>query len=235
MKTFSITHQGRVRPDNQDQYLVKEFQNGTILLAVFDGLGGEAAGQQAAEIAKESLDDFNPYARAIERHLIALMELANQKILDAVDQYPDQEGMATTMTVAFLRNGVVNWAHVGDSRLYLFHKGKAKLITEDDTIPGLLLSDGDITKEEARVHPMKNMLFECLGRTQFEAHAGSFKVEEGDTLLLSTDGLHDEVSEERMVSILLSNEELGEKFQALVSAALDEGGRDNITVVGAEM
>jgi protein phosphatase len=163
------------------------------------------------------------------------MEIANRSILDMVDEAPALSGMGTTMTVAYVGNGSVTWAHVGDSRLYLFREGQLERVTEDDTIPGLLLAEGEIDQEEARVHPLKNVLFDCVGRGDFEAHAGRFKIQENDILLLSTDGLHDEVPEEEMISILLLNKDLQVKLEDLVSAALDAGGSDNITVVGAEV
>ncbi len=235
MKTFSVTHQGRVRDKNEDMHFVKVFNEGSALLGVFDGLGGQAAGEKASERAKESMEAFNPYSQSMERHLVELMQIANRSILDMVDEIPDLRGMGTTMTIAYAENGSVTWAHVGDSRLYVFREGKLRRITEDDTIPGLLLAEGEITKEEARVHPLKNALFECIGRGDFEANAGSFKLGKDDLLLLSTDGLHDEVSEKEMISILLLKKDLEEKLEALVSAALDAGGHDNITVVGAEV
>jgi serine/threonine protein phosphatase PrpC len=235
MKTFSVTHQGRVREKNEDMHFVKKFHDGSVLLGVFDGLGGQTAGEKASERARESMEEFNPYSQSMERHLVELMQIANRSILDMVDEIPDLKGMGTTMTIAYAGNGSVNWAHVGDSRLYVFREGQLRRITEDDTIPGLLLAEGEITKEEARVHPLKNALFECIGRGDFEATAGSFELEENDLLLLSTDGLHDEISEKEMISTLLSKEDLEERLEALVSAALEAGGRDNITVVGAEV
>jgi protein phosphatase len=235
MKTFSITHQGRVRDKNEDMCFVKEFADGTALLGVFDGLGGETAGEKASERAKESMEEFNPLSQSMERHLVELMQIANRSILDMVDEVPDLQGMGTTMTIAYVGNGTVTWAHVGDSRLYVFREGELERVTEDDTIPGLLLAEGEIDQEEARIHPLKNVLFDCLGRGDFEAHAGRFEIQEEDILLLSTDGLHDEVPEKEMISILLLNKDLQGKLEALVSAALDAGGSDNITVVGAEV
>ena len=235
MKTFSMTHQGRLREKNEDMCFVKEFEDGSALLGVFDGLGGAAGGEKAAEKARDSLAEFDPDSKLLERHLVELMEIANRAILDMVDEIPDLSGMGTTMTVAYAGNGSVTWAHVGDSRLYLFRGGKLQRITEDDTIPGLLLAEGEIDQEEARVHPLKNVLFDCIGRGDFEAHAGRFEIQEQDILLLSTDGLHDEVPEKEMISILLLNKHLQGMLEALVSAALEAGGRDNITVVGAEV
>ncbi len=216
-------------------HFVKVFDDGSALLGVFDGLGGQAAGEKASERAKESMEAFDPYRQSMERHLVELMQIANRNILDMVDEIPDLRGMGTTMTIAYAGDGGVTWAHVGDSRLYVFRDGQLMRITEDDTIPGLLLAEGEITKEEARVHPLKNALFECIGRGDFEATAGSFKLEKEDLLLLSTDGLHDEVSEKEMISILLLEKDLKEKLESLVSAALEAGGRDNVTVVGAEV
>jgi protein phosphatase len=235
MKTFSITDQGRVRDTNEDVSFVKEFDDGSALLGVFDGLGGQAAGDMASERARESLEEFNPHSHSLERHLVELMQVANRSILDLVDEAPKLQGMGTTMTVAYVGNGTVTWAHVGDSRLYVFREGKLKRVTEDDTIPGLLLAEGEITQEEARVHPLKTVLFDCIGRGDFEANAGKFEIQEDDLLLLSTDGLHDEIPEKEMISILLLDKDLQGKLEALVSAALDAGGSDNITVVGAEV
>jgi len=235
VKTYSITQQGRARDHNQDQFFVRELADGSVLLAVFDGVGGQTAGEQAAHLAKESLDDFNPHSQGLERHLVKLMQVANQKILDRVEKDPDLWGMGTTMTVAFANNGVAHWAHVGDSRLYHFSRDHIDQITEDDTIPGLLLSDGEITKEEARVHPNRNFLFEFIGCGKFELHAGTFGVGEGDFLLLSTDGFHDQVPEEVIVSILQSDDDLEGKVQMLISTALNAGGKDDITVIGAEV
>jgi protein phosphatase len=235
MKTFSITHQGRVRERNEDMCFVKEFDDGTALLGVFDGLGGATGGEKASERASESMEEFDPLSPSMERHLVELMQIANRSILDMVDEIPDLRGMGTTMTVAYVGNGIVTWAHVGDSRLYVFREGKLERVTEDDTIPGLLLAEGEIDQEEARLHPLKNVLFDCLGRGDFEAHAGRFEIQKEDILLLSTDGLHDEVPEKEMLSILLLKKDLQETLEALVSAALDAGGRDNITVVGAEV
>ena len=214
---------------------VKEFDDGTALLGVFDGLGGQTGGEKASERAKESMEEFNPLSQSLERHLVELMQIANRSILDMVDEVPDLRGMGTTMTIAYVGNGIVTWAHVGDSRLYVFREGKLERVTEDDTIPGLLLAEGEIDQEEARLHPLKNVLFDCLGRGDFEAHAGWFEIQKKDILLLSTDGLHDEVPEKEMISIFLLKKDLQETLEALVSAALDGGGRDNITVVGAEV
>ena len=235
MKSVAMKHRGLVKEDNQDLFLVKEFDNGSLLMAVADGLGGTVGGKRAAEMAKECLDNFNPDCHSVEAHIEELMQEANRKIMEIVGNEPDMEGMGTTVTAAFVMNGIVRWAHVGDSRLYLFRDDELRQITEDDTMAGFLLSEGELTKEEARVHPGSKLIFQCIGGCgEFEADTGSFKIREGDLLLLSTDGLHDEVPEEKIVRILESKTELKEKLESLVSTALATGGKDNIAVVVAK-
>ena len=236
MKSFAMKHRGLVREDNQDLFFVKEFDDGSILLAVADGLGGMVRGKRAAQMAKESLDHFNPECQAVEAHIEELMQEANRRIMEVVEKEPDSEGMGTTMTAACVRNGTACWAHVGDSRLYLFRGDELRQITEDDTMAGFLLSEGQLTKEEARIHPGSKLVFQCIGGSgEFEADTGNFKLQSGDLLLFSTDGLHDEVPEEEIVSTLRSDNDLKTKLEALVSAALAAGGKDNIAVVVVEV
>ncbi len=178
MKSFAMKHRGLVKKNNQDLFFVKEFDDGSILLAVADGLGGMVGGKRAAEMAKESLYNFNPECQAMEAHIEELMQEANRRIMETVEKEPDLEGMGTTLTAACIRNGTANWAHVGDSRLYLFRGDKLRQITEDDTMAGFLLSEGQLTKEEARIHPGNKFVFQCIGGSgEFEADTGNFKVE----------------------------------------------------------
>jgi protein phosphatase len=236
MKSFAMKHRGLVKKNNQDLFFVKEFDDGSILLAVADGLGGMVGGKRAAEMAKESLYNFNPECQAVEAHIEELMQEANRRIMETVEKEPDLEGMGTTLTAACIRNGTANWAHVGDSRLYLFRGDKLRQITEDDTMAGFLLSEGQLTKEEARIHPGNKFVFQCIGGSgEFEADTGNFKVEAGDLLLFCTDGLHDEVPEEEILSTLRSDKDLEEKMDDLLSAAMAAGGKDNIAVVLVEV
>jgi serine/threonine protein phosphatase PrpC len=236
MKSFAMRHRGLVKKDNQDLFFVKEFDDGCILLAVADGLGGMVGGKRAAEMARECLNNFNPNCQAVEAHIEELMQEANRRIMETVQKEPDLEGMGTTMTAACLRNGTACWAHVGDSRLYLFRGDELRQITEDDTMAGFLLSEGELTKEEARIHPGNKLVFQCIGGSgEFEADTGNFKIQAGDLLLFSTDGLHDEVPEEEIVSALRSDKDLAEKTDDLLSAALAAGGKDNIAVVMVEV
>jgi len=163
------------------------------------------------------------------------MQEADQKIFGVVEKEPDLKGMGSTLTAAFVKGEALFWAHVGDSRLYLFRGGELTQITEDDTMAGFLLAEGEISSEEARVHPGRDFLFDFIGSGEFEEETGSFTLRKDDLLLLTTDGLHDKVPEETLVSILRSNSGLDKKLDRLVSSALKESGKDNITVVGVEI
>jgi protein phosphatase len=235
MKTAVVTHVGLVKEQNQDRFLIKEFSGDSVLIAVADGAGGTPAGQEASGVVIEKINDFQPDSPTPEANLVRLMQEADQKIFGIVEKEPDLKGMGSTLTAAFVRGEAVFWAHVGDSRLYLFRDDELTQITEDDTMAGFLLTEGEITREEARVHPGRNFLFDFIGSGEFEEETGSFTLRKGDLLLLTTDGLHDRVEEENLVSILRSNGELDKRLDGLVSIALEESGKDNVTVVGVEV
>ena len=235
MKTAAKSHVGLVKDQNQDRFLIKEFSGDSVLIAVADGAGGTPAGEEASRVVIERLNDFQPDSQPPEADIVRLMQEADQKIFAVVEKEPDLKGMGSTFTAAFVRGETVFWAHVGDSRLYLFRGDELTQITEDDTMAGFLLTEGEITRGEARVHPGRDFLFDFIGGGEFEEETGSFSLCKDDLLLLTTDGLHDRVPEETLVSILRSNSELDKKLDGLISAALEAGGRDNITVVGVEV
>jgi len=235
MKTAAVTHVGLLKRQNQDRFLIKEFSGDSVLIAVADGAGGTPAGEEASGVVIERINNFQPDSQGPEANLVRLMEDADKKIFGAVEKEPDLKGMGSTLTAAFVNGEAVFWAHVGDSRLYLFREGELTQITEDDTMAGFLLAEGEITMEEARVHPGRDFLFDFIGSGEFEEETGSFPLRKDDLLLLTTDGLHDIVPEATLVSILRSNSELDKKLDGLVSSALEESGKDNITVVGVEI
>ena len=234
MKTYGVTHIGR-REINEDRFVIKAFEEGGVLLAVADGMGGHAAGEKAAEIVCGSLLEFDRNSASPEQELATLTQAANRRISEQVRQDADLEGMGSTLTAAFVNNGVATWVNVGDSRLYLVRGNMLVQVTDDHTIPGAMLQEGEIGREEARLHPMRNMLLSCIGRDKFQMDTGSLALQAEDLLLLSTDGLHDPIPEEQIASIIHASAALESKLQALVNAALDAGGKDNITIVALEV
>jgi PPM family protein phosphatase len=232
METYSLTHQGLERKENQDRYFVREFEDQTILLVVADGMGGEAGGGLAAQTAIEALKDFNLNLATVEASFAAVFQTADRRIRETTLQDPRLKGMGTTLTSAYLKEGEIHWAHVGDSRLYHFRAGRLTQVTEDDTFINQLVKEGTITREQARGHPMQNILIHCLGCLPVRISYGRFKVQKDDLVLLCTDGLYHEVNEEKIVSLLMKKIGLKEKLEGLLHAALDSGGHDNITIGG---
>lgn len=236
MRVLFNTHKGPARRENQDRPFIWRVNNDTFLVAVADGMGGHAAGDRAAEIATEALYDYSDSdSQFIETRFFELLQAADRQIREASAKDHALIGMGTTLTIVVISENIAYWAHVGDSRLYLFREGELVQITDDQTVPGFLLKTGELTKDEAMIHPMRNVLMSCIGCGQFEADTGSFEVIKDDLLLLSTDGLHDTVSEPVMLSILRLNEDLEYKLNALIQAALSAGARDDVTVVAAEL
>ncbi len=232
MENSGFTHPGYKRENNEDNFFTERFPDDSCLMAVADGMGGERAGEVASKIAVQCLEKFDPGAD-IESGIHDLIIESNLKILEYVEERPELFGMGSTMTIAYATKKKVHWTHVGDSRLYLFQKGRLLCITSDHTIPGILLKENEITEEAARRHPMKNMLLKCLGCKDYcEPDTGSFRVLPGDVLIICSDGLYGEITSEEMLSILESNWDIDKTVQSLAGAALDSGGSDNVTVVG---
>lgn len=235
MLTFGITHQGFKRRSNQDRFLYRDLESDSVLMSVADGMGGQAGGAVAAQMASDVLAEFDPDCVPVEKELERLIREADVRVRRKAEMNKELGGMGTTLTLTVVKAGTASWAHLGDSRLYLFREGQLNAITEDHTIPGFLLSDGKITREEARVHPMRSGLLDCVGCGSLDMDSGRFDISVGDLLMLTTDGLHDQVSEETIRSVLGSDISLESKFQQLVTIALDTGGSDNITIVGAQL
>ena len=232
MEIYALTHQGLIRKENQDRYFIREFEDQTILMAVADGMGGEAGGGLAAQTAVEAFKDFNSNLATIEASFAAVFQAADRQIREEIRKGPQLKGMGTTLTSAYLKKGEIHWAHVGDSRLYLFRLGELTQVTEDHTFVNRLVKEGTITKEDARDHPLQNILINCLGCMPMMMSSGRFRIQKNDLMLLCTDGLSHEVRDEEMASILIKKIGLKEKFEGLLQAALDGGGHDNITLVG---
>ncbi|QTA79746.1 Serine/threonine phosphatase, PP2C-family [Desulfonema limicola] len=235
MKTFGISDTGLVRKKNEDRYLIKKTSKGGLLLAVADGLGGETAGDFAAEITRDSLAVMNPKPKDIEHQLSCLITQADRDIWDHVADHCSLEGMGTTITGVLIYDKTAHWVHVGDSRLYLLRNNKLGVITIDQNMAQFLVEEGEISEDEVRTHPSRNQLDQCVGCGTCEPETGNFKIKKGDQLILSTDGLHDEISGSLLSQIVTSESDIETKARKLIKAALKAGGRDNITVVIAEI
>lgn len=233
-RSASATHVGRVREANEDALFTSD-----ALVIVADGMGGHAAGEVASSVAIATFCEH----LGSDTSLVGLsdgLRHANERILADAAAHPDRQGMGTTLTsvalVPFGKGRAVAWANIGDSRLYLVRDNVAQQITEDHSVAEEWVRQGRISKEEAAVHPRRHQLTRVLGIDPFvEGDTGLLPVEVGDRLVLCSDGLSNEVSDSQMATIVTQASSLNEACSELVSAALDAGGRDNITVVVVEI
>ena len=231
LQPFGVTDPGRVRQNNEDALLVGDGADETLFV-VADGVGGFEAGEVASSIAVDVLRGLGPgdsFERAIEE--------ANRRILAAGRGDERLSGMGTTVVAVRFggtrRDPVVEVAHVGDSRAYLVRGGDLKPVTEDHSLVAELVRSGDLTRDQAAEHPQKNLITRALGaEDEVEVDTAVLPVEAGDRFVLCSDGLTDMVRERVVAEILTSTPEDPERAaQDLLSAALEAGGNDNITVV----
>lgn len=237
MKTFSITNIGRVRQSNQDRFLIKKEKNGSVLFVVADGVGGSYGGEYAAERAIHVMDsmDIVTVQPDMGKQLCRQIQLAHTQICDIALKTVRLKNMGSTITAAVVVEGNISWAYLGDTRLYLFRKGSLHALTRDHTIPGLLLKEGQITIEAARNHPMRHGILKCLGGRDAKPDFGFCRLESDDIVFACSDGLHGQICEDDIKHIIQNGNDLAEMAQALVSAALDAGGEDNITIAGVRL
>lgn len=233
---YAATHIGLIRKANEDRYLVKKFSDGTLLFAVADGMGGQAAGDHAAEILRGRLANMPIIAVAKETETLTNLAIETDRILiETGDRQEELEGLGTTLLCVFLRNGTAYWVHVGDSRFSIFRAGKLRQITQDQNLARYLVEEGEITPEEVAEHYSRNILDQAVGNAMEEPETGAECLEKNDILILSTDGFHNLVLPDVIISELQKKEELKTRADSLVNLALKRGGTDNITIVMAEM
>ena len=231
LEHHGVTHPGKVRNNNEDSLLVGEGRDETLFV-VADGIGGFEAGEVASSITIDVLKDTAPLGSLED----AIRE-ANRRILAAAKSDERLSGMGTT--VVALRFGgtesepAAEISHVGDSRAYLLRDGELKPITEDHSLVAELVRSGDLTRDEASEHPQKNLITRALGaEMEVEVDTTVLPIRSGDRFILCSDGLSDMIPETRMLDLLTFSPEGPEKAaQTLVSAALEAGGTDNVTVV----
>jgi protein phosphatase len=231
LQPFGATDPGKVRQNNEDALLVGDGGDETLFV-VADGVGGFEAGEVASSIAIDVLRGLVP-----DDSFEGAIEEANRRILAAGRGDERLSGMSTTVVAARFggtrRDPVVEVAHVGDSRAYLFRGGELEPVTEDHSLVADLVRSGDLTREQAFEHPQKNLITRALGTEDgVTVDTKILPVEVGDRFVLCSDGLTDMVREEGVEEILARHPEDPEgAVRELLSAALEAGGNDNITVV----
>lgn len=237
MRVYCETNKGLMRENNEDSFIVEESERYN-LYAVADGMGGHKAGEVASSIAIEVIRDC--FKENIQKEdfktptfIIESIDFANDKIRKESINKNEYSGMGTTITLAvidmYMNIGYI--ANVGDSRAYIVRNNEIIQITEDHTYVNELIKDGEITPEEAKHHPKRNVITRAVGSEEY-VHADIFEIEliDNDVILLCTDGLTTHLSDEKILSTI---KECGceEGVQRLIKLANDSGGTDNITVI----
>ena len=216
------TDVGRVRSGNEDSFMVEE-----PLFAVADGMGGHQGGEVASNLALETLAPV-----AAGGDLPETVRKANREVYRKASEDPNLSGMGTTLTAILADGDEFRVAHIGDSRLYLLRDGELQRLTTDHTVVERLVSEGRLTSEEAEMHPQRSILTKALGvDEEVEPDDDRIQVRPQDRLLLCSDGLTGMVAEPEIQSLLASNPEPQAAADALVEAANQAGGQDNITAV----
>ena len=237
MKSFYLTDTGKVRNHNEDSVTILKNNNNEYLLIVADGMGGHRAGEIASSLVLTHLGkrftDTSTIGSKIDginwiRDNIAEI---NKEIIDYTKENPESTGMGTTCVLALLTKEFLIFANVGDSSGFVFKNGKLTKVTKDHTLVNLLIEAGDLTEEEAKYHPKKNVLMKALGTFE-KVEVDIFEVDTNvDGILLCSDGLTNMLSKEQIEKVLNDEElEIEEKLIKLIRKSNARGGQDNISV-----
>ncbi len=254
----ALTDVGLVRENNEDNYLfldlaadepylpppnlsdgVTETNGRGVLFAVADGMGGALAGEVASRMAVEALahagqmlkeEDDEETAR--KRILQSIVDV-NAEIFDAALENPKHHGMGTTLTVAYLRHGKIQFFQVGDSKGYVARKSKLYQMTKDHSLIGRLVDDKVISPEDAeQLEGGKNIILQALGaEATVKIDYSEATLGGGDTVLLCTDGLHGCFKRAELEERVLAKSEVGDLAKSLIQESRDRGGPDNITAI----
>lgn len=234
MRVFGKTDVGLVRKINQDFIFYSRESVGAFpnLFIVADGMGGHNAGDFASRYAVECFLSYikNSKPDALIRMVDEGIKYANKKIMEKAAEDENLRGMGTTMVVAYIEDGQLFVANIGDSRLYLLDK-QINQVTEDHSFVATLVRAGELTPAEARVHPDKNVITRAVGAAE-NARVDFFEVdlEPGDQILMCSDGLSNMVEDEVLYDIV-KNTYIGDVVDGLIDEAKRNGGSDNIAVI----
>ncbi len=241
MQAAVKTHVGLIRQvneDNADIFYREEENKRYVLAVVADGMGGHSAGDVASQLTikklKETFDtvDTTMNAEDWSKWLSNAIEETNQHIFKHALEQQDYQGMGTTVVALLILEHMFIVAHVGDSRLYRFAEGELSVLTDDHSLVQELVNTGQITKEEASVHPQRNVITRALGtEPAVKVDVKALEYIEGEQLLLCSDGLSNMLTEAQLIDVLNQNISVLEKSNQLIQMALDAGGEDNVSLV----
>ncbi len=236
MDYYYITDPGKVRERNEDSVCICENESGEILLIVADGMGGHKDGEVASSIALQLICERFKNISSIGNKEDAISWIqstvseANMDIFKYVAEHPESQGMGTTVVLAVLTPLFLLIGNIGDSSGYIYKHGKLHKITVDHTLVNLLVKSGELTLEEAKNHPKKNVLMKALGSSN-NVEMDIFNVGlDVDGVFLCSDGLTNMLEEDQISRVLNEESTLKQKLEKLVFKANNRGGNDNISI-----
>lgn len=243
VEVCGATSIGKIRELNEDSFIICGFDdgkpNGICVLA--DGMGGHNAGEVASAKAAEliALDLVGHFGetdeKRIRQNIASAIDFANSEIYKMSLKNHDQAGMGTTVVTIFVADGVVRIANIGDSRAYVISEKKIRKITVDHSVVEELVKSGSITSEEARNHPDKNIITRAVGTEEYvDADFYEYTPNGGEIILMCSDGLYEMLRDKEIKNIVNKAENLNEAVNALIDAANENGGVDNITVIALQ-
>ncbi|MCH1623830.1 Stp1/IreP family PP2C-type Ser/Thr phosphatase [Fredinandcohnia quinoae] len=238
MNSIYLTNRGKVRRLNEDSCGVFYNKSGQMLATVADGMGGHAAGDVASSMTTSLLQKFweetdrIDTSEAAEQWLENHITQVNENLYNHSQENVECKGMGTTVIAAICTPQFSSLAHIGDSRCYVLNMSGFKQITEDHSLVNELVRSGHISREDAEHHPRKNVVIRALGtEPSVNMDLKTLILEEGDYLLICSDGLSNKVSDNEMITILENNLSIEQKGEHLIQLANDYGGEDNITLI----
>ncbi len=238
MKIYSKSDIGLKRSVNQDAFVAGEFDNGAVFAVVCDGMGGANAGNIASECAAKIISNYiiNSYSpkmnsNSVENLLRAAIQSANSEVSNLSKTDATYFGMGTTAVAVIINENLAHIVHVGDSRAYLCTADSLEQLTNDHSIVQSMIDKGEISVDEAKFHPKKNIITRAIGAEDNVLTDYNIAIKpDNNVLLLCTDGLTNFVSEDKIFDVLKTTERES-VAQTLINLANEAGGGDNITVV----
>lgn len=242
---YALSDVGKKRTLNEDSYLVNP---DTSLFVVADGMGGHSAGEVASKMAVDVINNFITRSYLEEEitwpfgvdarlsfngnRLLTSIKLANKRVFRAAEKKDEYTGMGTTVVALLLQGRQITLCSVGDSRAYMLANGQLQRLTKDDSWIGEAIAGGIISEKEATAHPLRNIITKAVGaKEQLEFDVKELEPPANALFLICSDGLHAMITEDEVFKILGSGKDLESMARALVDAANEHGGLDNITVL----
>ena len=239
MQYWALTDPGVIRSQNQDAYVVEQLDRHTLLCVVCDGMGGAKSGNVASTLAADVFTQevkrtwtADMESERLDQMLNGAVKLANFTVFDQAQQFPEFDGMGTTLVAVLIHGKNVTVVNVGDSRAYLVDDKGIIQLTTDHSIVQMMISRGELTPEKAKHYPGKNLITRAIG-TEAQVSCDIFhkKIERGDCILLCTDGLSNLMDDQEILFEVAHGQDREQCCQRLLDIAKKRGAPDNVTSV----